>query len=876
VTAAATLDREPFVTSRLMEYFDERELTMQIGHERADWPLALVKEAIDNALDGAEALGAAPVITVILEPDSVAVQDNGPGLQRHILEGSLDYRVRVSDKAHYVSPTRGHLGNGLKVLWAAPFVADSERGRVEIITGGDHHTIDITIDRLRQEPRLAHTISPDGDVKNGTLVRMHWPGIACSQNGGDGPGFYNELRNLLARYASLNPHAKFELIHGEEHSRWLSTAVVAGPEWRKWRPTDPTSPHWYSEARFCDLVSAYLSREAAGGPTRSVREFVATFDGLTGTAKQKAVTDSCGLTGARLNVLARDGDLDRSACADLLAAMQDRARAPRPAALGVLGESHIAVALERDYAIDTASIRYRKKEGVADSLPYVLEVALGIRRAGCEELGGGHIVGLNFSPCLRSPVQELPELLGEARVDRDDPVGIFFHLTCPHLEYVDRGKTRLALPWAIRADLRDCTEAVTKEWKRRKRQADQADRVRERDLEELRKHERQSRLSTKEAAYQVMPAAYAHASGDGRLPANARQIMYAAREPVQNLTGKVRPWAHSGYFTQHLLPDFVDEHPELAAGWDVVFDARGHLAEPHTDCRIDLGTIAVRNYIAGWHSWVEDGSSIQIAHAVPTAGPANRYRFAVFVEKEGFGPLLEAAGIAERFDVALMSTKGMSVTAARQPIDRLSEAGVTTLVVHDLDKAGFSILHTLRTDTRRYRFKAPPKVVDLGLRLEDVQAMGLQSEAVEYDGYVDPRSNLRECGATEGECEFLVRGHGSSGRWVGKRVELNAMTSPQLVAWLEQKLQAAGVRKAVPDRATLEAAYRRAWRRARVQKAIDGAFAAARRVEVAVPTDLEEQIAAAIAGTDSSWDDALWRLVVQEERERAAAAPAGA
>ena len=51
------------------------------------------------------------------------------------LERSLDYLVRVSDKAHYVSPSRGQLGNALKCVWAAPYVMSraSERRR----GGGD-------------------------------------------------------------------------------------------------------------------------------------------------------------------------------------------------------------------------------------------------------------------------------------------------------------------------------------------------------------------------------------------------------------------------------------------------------------------------------------------------------------------------------------------------------------------------------------------------------------------------------------------------------------------------------------------------------------------------------------------------------------------
>ena len=68
------------------------------------------------------------------------------------------------------------------------------------------------------------------------------------------------------------------------------------------------------------------------------------------------------------------------------------------------------------------------------------------------------------------------------------------------------------------------------------------------------------------------------------------------------------------------------------------------------------------------------------------------------------------------------------------------------LVVHDFDKSGLEILHKFTADTRRFTYTIAPTVIDLGLRLEDALAMGLESEPVRYDSTVDPRESLRECG----------------------------------------------------------------------------------------------------------------------------------
>jgi hypothetical protein len=62
--------------------------------------------------------------------------------------------------------------------------------------------------------------------------------------------------------------------------------------------------------------------------------------------------------------------------------------------------------------------------------------------------------------------------------------------------------------------------------------------------------------------------------------------------------------------------------------------------------------------------------------SVETFGPNGRYRSALFIEKEGFLPILERVNIAERLDVALMSTKDMSVVASRNLIDGLQPSPV--------------------------------------------------------------------------------------------------------------------------------------------------------------------------------------------------------
>src|SRR5215469_13254272 len=105
-----------------MEFCSERELQNQTGHWIGDWPLVIVKELFDNALDACEEAEIAPVITVQVKPDHIIVQDNANGIDTATITQILDYTIRVSSREAYVSPTRGAQGNALKTILAMSYV----------------------------------------------------------------------------------------------------------------------------------------------------------------------------------------------------------------------------------------------------------------------------------------------------------------------------------------------------------------------------------------------------------------------------------------------------------------------------------------------------------------------------------------------------------------------------------------------------------------------------------------------------------------------------------------------------------------------------------------------------------------------------------
>ena len=387
-------------------------------------------------------------------------------------------------------------------------------------------------------------------------------------------------------------------------------------------------------------------------------------------------------------------------------------------------------------------------------------------------------------------------------------------------------------------------QGVTKKWaKQRKAEEREASARTNRSYAMTRGYH----VSIKNAAWQIMEEAYQKASDNGRLPAHARQVMYAARGYIQRTADRPLGKKFDQYFTQTLLPDFIEEQ---GVDWNVVYDARGNLHEPHTDKTVPLGTLQVRDYLGdvGGHSVDEPEFDIVESH-YPTLGPKSRYSAILFIEKEGFMPLFSHVKLAERYDIAIMSTKGMSVTASRELVDDLcGEHDIPLLVLHDFDKAGFSIFGTLDRDTRRYQFHNSIEVIDLGMKLGDID--GLETESVFIQSEWAARENLHENGATEEEIEFLLH----------QRVELNAFPSADLVAWIESKLDAQGITKLVPDDDVITDAYRRARRLAAIQTRVDEVLAEFDEdiADKLVPDALKKRIEKSLEEDPArSWDEAV-------------------
>jgi hypothetical protein len=407
-------------------------------------------------------------------------------------------------------------------------------------------------------------------------------------------------------------------------------------------------------------------------------------------------------------------------------------------------------------------------------------------------------------------------------------------------------------PRNIANDILDAVETATSKWTRQKKSEERhPGNIRYRAT----RMTREPRTTQKEAAWELMEEAYMAASGNGTLPASARQIYYQIRPKVMAATDD-KELAY-GYFSQTLLPDYIEEH---GVDWNVVYDARGHFIEPHTNRRIGCGTIEVGNYL---HAVKEPKVvSAEFADAnVDIIGPSGGFSAILFCEKEGFAPLFKAVNLADRYDLMIISTKGVSVTAARLLIDNICGRGLPLFVLHDFEVAGFLILGTLQRDTRRYQFASAIEVIDLGLRIDDIAGLEQEPAAATRTSADILRDQLAENGATEAEIGILLN----------ERVELNAMTSDALIAMIERKLKDHGLEKVVPDDELLADTYRAFHHSQQLREKFEELKEEFDEEdnEIDIPENLKEKVCAILDQHDDlRWDDAIQIVLDKTQLDR--------
>jgi hypothetical protein len=285
--------------------------------------------------------------------------------------------------------------------------------------------------------------------------------------------------------------------------------------------------------------------------------------------------------------------------------------------------------------------------------------------------------------------------------------------------------------------------------------------------------------SQKDVVHEHLDEVVADVSGDGEYRFNSRQLFYALRPIVMNELGEE---LKIGNFTG-VITDYEAEHGEIDGMYR---EPRGSITHPHRDETITLGTLMVEEY----------------------ERPAWTFNKLIYIEKEGANEALKAADWPERHDCAVMSSKGFSTRAARDLIDKLAEHDepVTVFCAHDADGYGTTIYQTLQEATKA-REARKIEIINIGLEPWEAVAMGLEVETVEVTNSKKTGKPVYKPVADYVKLADTFDEHGSAPdgetweEWLQThRVELNAMTTPEFIAWLDRKMAEHAKKTRLPDK----------------------------------------------------------------------------
>jgi hypothetical protein len=442
-----------------MEFCTEKELVAQTGHESYQWPRVIVKELVDNGIDACEEAEVAPVIKVTIttgksgKPTRIVIADNGPGIPAETITGIIDYSIRISSREAYISPTRGRQGNALKTILPMAYVLGGKvKGETWIEAHGVKHRILFTVNQIKQEP-IINNIQTRSRVTTGTKVTVFWPDTYEAEIESD------EISDLLTQFIWVNPHLTLQFtVDGKTIIRYAAT----NPGWTKYRACDATSAHWYNLEQIERYAGALIDRDQEFCKKRAtrekitVRDFVAQFRGLSATDKQKQILRELGASHMSLyQFFGSETQVNHQRMKKLLGLLQKHTRPVRPELLGVIGEEHLKQ-LCTTLGGDSKAFKYSASPSHdADGLPYVVEIATCPFKKwvnGKEDTQGRELItGVNFSATLENPfdsfkgMEGMDEMLVELRAGPYAPVIVCVHYACPHIEYLDRGKSRIGL-----------------------------------------------------------------------------------------------------------------------------------------------------------------------------------------------------------------------------------------------------------------------------------------------------------------------------------------------------------------------------------------------------------------------------------------------
>ena len=500
-----------------------------------------------------------------------------------------------------------------------------------------------------------------------------------------------------------------------------------------------SSAYWYDAAQFHELLLACGAQP--------VRALIAQLDGCSG--------------GKAGEIVAGVG-LGRTACQDVTP-RTSRAVAQGGAQAIPAGYSDRLGAVGRNaypggyYAIERGIVSIGADAKLQAMIPYVVEVW-------AREDGAAATISWLTSastgrraPVTSTPITDDKEISiygsglrhGVANAPKKGAFQIHINVTTPFCPITSDGKAPDLDPFS------ECDPGLRSPRRRARRNAPRPMSGRSAEGCRLREHDGRGRDEV---------------SGNGEDDFNSRQILYRMRPIVKEAIDQTLTTKNFN----KILTDYENDNGEIDGMYR---DPRGSISHPHTGDIIPLGTRTVENY----------------------ERPVWEFNKILIHREGGFqrGSCEGAAGISGTIAWCCRRRASRRVLL-KDLVDKLAEHDepVTVFSAHDADASGTMINQTLQEATAA-RGARKIKIVNIGLEPWEAIAMGFDAEEFEQGETKSGEDRRRPV------AQYVRDYDEENGTdWVEwlqtNRVELNAMTTPQLIEWLDRKMAEHGAVKLIP------------------------------------------------------------------------------
>jgi len=358
---------------RASDFFSYSGFLRNVVSERLAY-VAILKELIDNALD-AEPTSVSVALKETADTFTVTVQNDGRPFPRRAIQRTFSSYEFFSSAKFWKLPSRGTLGNALKVVSGAPAALSEKSGypRPKILmvikTRDGSYEILAADDPADTSPAIHRVGDGIGDCTSITMRLPRHDSVLHQ----DASKYYRDM--LMPAYFLFNPNVEFRA-QAEFHADILNWRKRLKPVGTPMHYGGLSSVHWYGKGEFKRLMRDLAESTSAYG-TIAIHDFLGRLRGFSSPSSQRSVLRSTKLDGYSFKRIAENETLSEK----LYDATKNATEPAGPEVLGFVGRDAIHDALKEIFGADKVqSFHYHRVQNVAMTgdyqVPYVIEVAL--------------------------------------------------------------------------------------------------------------------------------------------------------------------------------------------------------------------------------------------------------------------------------------------------------------------------------------------------------------------------------------------------------------------------------------------------------------------------------------------------------------------